>query len=235
MEQQAQQSIIDHFPIRFIPNAVDTTTFEPLESDRCRSILGIPTDKWVLMFSALSLRDHRKGVDLLAEALQRLPASARRKIVLLLAGTGGDEFLRTTSIPSVALGYVSHERISAMAYSAADLFIFPTRAEPFGLVLAESLACGTPVVSFRVGGVPDLIRPGTTGYLAKPGDSGDLAKGILQLLEDETARRRMSQQCREIAVQEYSVDLMVTRYSKLYEELLAAGNAPIEHSEPLSR
>jgi glycosyltransferase involved in cell wall biosynthesis len=81
------------------------------------------------------------------------------------------------------------------------------------------MACGTPMVSFRVGGVPDAVRPGTTGYLAKPEDAQDLSNGIVQLLENESLRTAMSQQCRAIAVKEYSLELHVQRYIELYRQL----------------
>jgi glycosyltransferase involved in cell wall biosynthesis len=83
------------------------------------------------------------------------------------------------------------------------------------------MACGTPLVSFRVGGVPELVRPGITGYLAEPGDAHDLSNGILQLLEDEALRRDMSQRCRAIALQEYPLELQVQRYLELYRHVLA--------------
>jgi len=62
------------------------------------------------------------------------------------------------------------------------------------------MACGTPMVSFKFGGVPDLVRPGITGYLATPEDVKDFCNGIVQLLEDQSLRDRMGQQCRAIAL-----------------------------------
>jgi glycosyltransferase involved in cell wall biosynthesis len=82
------------------------------------------------------------------------------------------------------------------------------------------MASGTPMVSFDVGGVPDLVRPGVTGYLARPEDAQDLAQGIRQLLEDAPLRRAMSQRCREIACAEYSAELEVQKYIELYRSLL---------------
>ena len=82
------------------------------------------------------------------------------------------------------------------------------------------MACGTPMVSFKVGGVPDLVRPGITGYLAAPEDTEDFANGIVELLEDEKVREQMSQNCREIAVEEYPLELQARRYVELYSQLL---------------
>ena len=70
----------------------------------------------------------------------------------------------------------------------AHLFVSPTKAEAFGLVLLESMACGTPVVAFDVGGVPDLVRPGRRGYLAEAQSAEDLARGISTLLDDRELR-----------------------------------------------
>jgi glycosyltransferase involved in cell wall biosynthesis len=85
----------------------------------------------------------------------------------------------------------------------------------------EALTCGTPVVSFNVDGVPDLVRPGITGYLAKPDDHKDFSNGILQLLEDEKLRLQMSRKCREIAIQEYNLEKQTKRYIELYDRILS--------------
>jgi glycosyltransferase involved in cell wall biosynthesis len=116
-----------------------------------------------------------------------------------------------------------------VAFSAADLFIFPTRADNLPLVLQESMACGTPMVSFKIGGVPDLVRDNLTGYLAQPENSTDFCNGILMLLEDEKLRQKMSENCRAdclqqrfaIALKEYSLDLQAKRYIELYQQVLA--------------
>jgi glycosyltransferase involved in cell wall biosynthesis len=82
------------------------------------------------------------------------------------------------------------------------------------------MACGTPMVSFKVGGVPDIVRPGLTGYLAELEDTDAFRSSIVELLEDGELRRRMGQTCRSIAVEEYSVQLQVKRYIDAYNELL---------------
>ena len=71
-----------------------------------------------------------------------------------------------------------------------------------------------------MGGVPELVRPGITGYLAEPGDATDLAHGILQFLEDEALRHDISQRCRAIALKEYPLELQVQRYLELYHQVL---------------
>jgi len=229
--EQAKQSMLNRFPIHQIPNGVDTEVYEPLDPEQCRSLLGIPAGKKVLMCAALDLSQFWKGGDLLQKALESLPESLKAETVLLLLGNRGEAIAESVGIPALNLGYVSNERLKAIAYSAADLFVSPSRAESFGLVLLESMACGTPVVSFGVGGALDLVRPGITGYLAEPENAQDLCDGIVQLLEDEPLCNAMGQQGREIALKD-TLDLQVKRYTQLYSQLLQ--NEVVQAKEDLA-
>jgi glycosyltransferase involved in cell wall biosynthesis len=217
--KQAKQSMLNRFPIHQIPHGIDTETYQPHDRQECRHLLGIPKQKNVLMFGATALNAVNKGGDLLVQAVELLPKSLKEETVLLMFGEGGEGFQERVGIETVNLGYVHQDRFKAIAYSAADLFVQPSRAESFSLVVQESMACGTPVVAFPVGGIVDLVRPGLTGYLAKLEDAEDLASGIKGLLEDQSLRNYMSQQCRRIAVDEYSLEVQVQRHVELYQQL----------------
>jgi glycosyltransferase involved in cell wall biosynthesis len=162
-----------------------------------------------------------KGGDLLIKALQEMPASLRRETVLMMIGDGNDSVARELDMTVLPLGGLFHDRLKALAYSAADLFVFPSRAETFGLVAIESLACSTPVVAFRAGGMTDIVRPGVTGFLAEAENPKHMAEGIVRLLEDEDLLDHLRARCREVAVQEYNVSLYVERHLALYGDLLA--------------
>ena len=220
MTKQVNESMLSHFPVCHIPHGVDTQIYRPLDREKCRAVLGVQPDKKVLLFLAASAQHKIKGGDLLVEALKRLPESLKSEILLLLIGNNGEYITNAVDVQTLDLGYVSSDTLKAIAYSTADVFIHPTRADNFPLVLLESLACGTPIVSFKVGGVPDTVRPGATGYLAEPENVEDLINGIVQLLGDDSGRIRMSQQCREIALKEYSLKLWVERHIELYKNLL---------------
>jgi len=165
-----------------------------LEPEQGRSLLGIPTHKSSDV--CRSLTDPRK-VAICCSLRSLAPASLKAETVLLILGNG-NAIAEAAGIASLNLGYVSSDHLKSIAYSA-DLFIFPTRADNLPLVLQESMACGTRW-SPSVGGVPDLVRPGITGYLATPEDVKDFCNGIVQLLEDQSLRDRMGQQCRAIAL-----------------------------------
>lgn len=218
-----KQSMLSHFPLCCIPNGIDTTVYKPLDPEESRTRLGVPPDKKVLMFGAKRLDRFIKGGNFLLEALQSLPKSLKNETVLLLIGHQGEAIADAVDIPVINLGFVRDEDTKVAAFSAADLFLFPSRAEIFGNVAIESMACGTPVVAFRVAGIPELVRPGLTGYLAEPNSASGLRDGIVELLEDEDQRSRMSKNCRDIAVQEYALELWIQRYIDLYRQLLPDG------------
>jgi len=230
IQQKAKQSMLSRFRIEHIPFGIDIDVYRPQDRQMSRVALGLKGWRYVLFYmvrgmSASDKVSHIKGADLLVRALRELPASLRSETVLMLAGEGGEAIAREVSMKTVCLGFVSDERLKTMAYSAADLFVYPTRADNSPLVTIESLACGTPVVSFNVGGVPDMVRPGITGALAEPEDYKQLAVNIIEFLEDEHLRDRLSRQCREIAVKEYSLDIFLNRHIALYQQTVAAVEA----------
>jgi glycosyltransferase involved in cell wall biosynthesis len=220
MATLARDSIMGRFPVHHIPNGVDTDVYTPLDPVECRVLLGISPEKTVLMFSAHDLRDRRKGGDLLLQAVSLLPRTVASRLVLLLVGNA-PHGLPVRDIQVVPVGHVMQDRFKAICYSAADLFVFPTRWDNMPLTLLESLACGTPVVSFKVGGVPEIVRPGVTGALAEPENVEDLAAQVLALIENEALRERMRKKCRAVALAEYRLEQQVERCITLYRNVVA--------------
>lgn len=222
LAQQARQSpLLKPFNIQHIPNGIDTQIYRPLDPQYCRSVLNLPSGKRVLMFAAQSLTNARKGGDLLFKALTALPPALKANTLLLTFGSGDDRKLQSLGMETMALGYVNSDRLKAILYSAADIFVFPTRADNLPLVLQESMACGTPMVSFDVGGISDLVRPGVTGLLAEPEDTKGLSLQLTNLLEADGDRANMRKRCREIAASEYSIELQRDRYIELYKTLVS--------------
>mgnify|MGYP002384405588 CR=1 FL=1 len=123
-------------------------------------------------------------------------------------------------LPPAAIETVKDDHLLAILYSAADLFVHPALADNLPNGVLESLACGTPVVAFDVGGVGEAVRPMETGYLARYKDAGDLSQGIQLLLDDPELRRRLRVRCREIAEAEYDMALQTERFEELYETVI---------------
>lgn len=212
--------MLNRFPIRQIPNGVDTAVYKPLDREQCRAVLGIPRHKRVLISAAAHFGAFWRGGDLLLESLQSLPETLKAETVLLLMGNGGETVARSVGIDTLDMGYVRSDRLKAILYSAADLLIHPTRADMFSLIVLESMACGTPIVSFRVGGIPDLVRPNITGYLAEPGNTCDFRDGIVNLLENDSLRTHLGEQCRAIVQRDYTLELQASRHAELYRQLV---------------
>jgi glycosyltransferase involved in cell wall biosynthesis len=223
----AGAGMLGRFPVRVIPNGVDTEVYRPLDREHCRALLGVPRGTRILLWLSSwtdprSPDGFRKGGDLLLKALEGLPAGLKRELLLLVVGGQGETVGETAGVRVLNLGFVASDRLKALAYAAADVFVHPTRADNAPLTLLESLACGTPCVSFRVGGVPEIVRPGETGALAEPEDAEGLGERIVMLLEDAGLRGRLGEQARAVAVAEYSLELHLKRHLDLYHQLTDA-------------
>ena len=224
LKQTAAKGILNKFDIVHISNGIDTNVYKPIDKSISRKAIGLSDQGLVLLFASQSLANPRKGMDLLIDSLKSLPSRIKRNLTLVCFGNGGDWFRNQIDLPIVDLGYVSGDRLKALAYSASDVFVCPTRADAFGLVLLESLACGTPIVSFDNSAVPELVRHKITGLLAKPESSFDLARQIIRLLEDSQMRQSMAINCRKIAVKEYSIELQSKRYIDLFDDTIRRFN-----------
>jgi len=159
----------------------------------------------------------RKGFKLLMDALTLL----KNDDVLCI--TVGDN--RGASIPegieTLHLGKLSDDRIVSLAYSAADIFVCPSHQDNLPNTVLESISCGTPCVAFKVGGMPDMIKEGETGWLAEGVDSHSLSMAIDRGLEDLALRgSEIQRSCSERARQHYDLAIQPVKYAELYENMI---------------
>lgn len=214
--QAKQSTLFRQLPISVIPYGLDTHKFAPQNSSASRHILGIPQSARVILFAASNLSTQRKGFGLLQEALNNLAADDR--IFLLSVGYGVTNLAAT--IPHRHVETVNDDRLLSAIYSAADIFVIPSIEDNLPNTVLEAMACGTPVVGFDVGGIPDMVRPGITGELAPAGDVARLSQVIQALLETPEKRHELAANCRRIAEEEYALDLQAHRYMALYKQML---------------
>ncbi len=172
-------------PIYYIPNILDNKIFKPIDKMVARQILDVNSSEMIIAFGAVSVESPYKGLTYLLKALQQLYDQGIRNASVLIFGSGANKTLQD-AIPfkTKFLGYLKDEYSVSLVYNAADVFIAPSLAETFGYVIMEALSCGTPVVGFDVGGIPDLIKHKVNGYLAIYKDSEDLANGIQFCIEN---------------------------------------------------
>lgn len=167
-------------PVFYIPNILDDNIFKENNATIAKQLLNTNTDEKVIAFGAIDVNSPYKGWAYLQRALEIFHATAKdSNISVLIFGSGYNKQM-DDAIPFKVkfMGYIKDEYAASLVFNAADVFIAPSLAEAFGYVVMESLSCGTPVVGFNVGGIPDMIKHKENGYLAKYKDAEDLAEGI---------------------------------------------------------
>jgi glycosyltransferase involved in cell wall biosynthesis len=139
---------------------------------------------------------------------------------LLLVSVGAKSELKLgIPIPHRNLGSINDDRLLALTYNAADLFVVPSLQDNSPNTVLESMACGIPVVGFETGGVPDMVRHGVTGLLAPCNDVAALRAAIEDLIRKPSKREEMRVNSRRVALQEYSLAVQARRYIELYQSL----------------
>jgi glycosyltransferase involved in cell wall biosynthesis len=200
-------------PVRVIPYGLDLETFRPRNRAEARRWLGLPEDgRPVLMAGAAALGDRRKGMSDLLAAVGHLPEPLPR--LVLIGHAGGLE--RPEGLEIRCVGPVTGERFLALALNAADLFVLPSHADNLPLVVQEALACGVPVVGYPTGGIPEMVRPGQTGWLAAEHSPAALAESLRQALEARAEWPGYAAGCRRVAESEYGAARQAARYGRLF-------------------
>lgn len=208
-----ESPILGGYRIEVIPNGIDTQVFRPFDTAFARDVLRLPLGKRLILFGAQQIEDERKGFVYLSKALASL--SGRDDVELVLFGAQKPTL--DTDLRSHHVGTIDNDQILALLYSAADIFVAPSVQDNLPNTVMEALLCGTPCVGFNVGGMPDLIDHQVSGYLARPFDTEDLARGIAWVLEN---RATLSVQAHTRSAERFNLSQAASRYLELYDELL---------------
>lgn len=221
-----------------IPLGIDLHRFYPNAKDRIavRGQLGLSSDALVL--GAIGHFGEEKGLDVVLEAFralaQRRP-SGSLNLVILGEGTPA----QTEKLNNLARTITTQRVIfSGFAtdverwYRAFDVFVHGARLESFGLVLPEAMASGLPVVSTGVGGIPDIVRDGQTGYLVPSEAPEQLADAVERLLDDRALRAALAAEARRVALAEFNAGLYAQRQLQLYNDLLAGRRPSLRIKNP---
>jgi glycosyltransferase involved in cell wall biosynthesis len=209
---------------RVVPNGVDLDQFKPADRMVARAQLGLPQDAYLLVATGVQMRssqwkDYPTLRAAIAQAAAGLPGSELRCIVLgeeTPTEDLGDAVIQFTSFQD------NQQRI-VQYYQAADAYLHPARADTFPTGVLEAMACGLPVIASAVGGIPEQVEEGFTGFLTEPGDSPSLAGRIVQLCADRELGKRLGAEGRERASRLFGLDQQVSAYLDWYAELLDNG------------
>lgn len=219
----ARQSVLfGEATIHVIPNSLDTHyPWVPTPREMARTALNLPLNRKLILSGAHGgIADPRKGSDLLHEGIARIIADRKNTdIELVVFGQSAPDGNHNCPCPVHWLGTVNDDRLLALMYSAADVMVVPSRQDNLPNTAVEAQACGTPVVAFNLGGLPDIVTHQETGWLARPFDTEDLAAGIAWVVADSVRSTALATQSRMQAVKQFSPKVIAQQYEKVYRTM----------------
>jgi D-inositol-3-phosphate glycosyltransferase len=225
-EVEELTTLYDADPSRLtvVPCGVDHRTFRPVDRDTARKMLGLSDRPTVVYVGRLVAR---KGVDTLVEAFTLLPRRLDARLVIVGGEPGGSP--EATRLAALAEDLDISERVSFAGsrpqedlrhyYGAADVAVSVPHYEPFGMTPLEAMACATPVVGSRVGGIKTSVADGETGYLVPPREPEALAGRVLRLLSDPALQFRVGRAARRRIEEHYTWERVATLAADTFSEV----------------
>lgn len=202
----------------YLPNLIDTDLFSPMRMATAKEILRLDAEKKYVLFGADgATQDPRKGFQELCEALNNFLEDERIEFLVFGAEAPEKSIFPVNKIHY--LGRIHDDVTLKIIYCSASVMVVPSLQENLANTIMESLACGTPVVAFDIGGNSDMIEHLHNGYLANPFDIMDLTRGIEYILNANSSAQ-LSQNAREIICTNFSTSVMVKQYQNIYAKLL---------------
>ncbi len=219
-----ESSILGQKRVEVIHNALDESKFKPMPKKVVREILGLNPEKKIILFGAINATtDERKGFQYIVPALQNLANNGfRDNTELVVFGSSKPQAEPNLGMKATYMGNLNDDISLALVYAAADVTLVPSMQEAFGKTAMESLACGTPVVSFDSTGLKDIVEHQKNGYRSECFSWEDLARGIHWVLADEERWESLSRRARKKIEEEFTLTIQARAYLKLYEEVLAS-------------
>lgn len=213
--------------LRVIPNGVDTSKFRPGDKTAARNRLGWPQDAFIVIFAANGVRQSIwKDYPTMREAIRLTGEKAVFRPVHFFAI---GEPAPAEQVGAARIEFIPYCDSLAAYYQAADVYLHAAKADTFPTVIIEALACGTPVVATAIGGIPEQILDGVTGFLVPAGDAPALAERLSQLAQFPEQVRVMGLAASRDAVDRFSLERMVCEYKRLYQELVEQKSGKNEH------
>jgi glycosyltransferase involved in cell wall biosynthesis len=209
-KESENSKILGRFPHKLIPYGLPMDIFKPVDKKVAKAFFNLPANKKIILFAAYDITNIRKGAHLLFEALRELDQTKTHLAII------GNINSSNSISNSTYMGFIKDERLMALAYSAADLFVIPSLEDNLPNTVLESLACGTPVVGFNIGGIPDMIIPGLNGLIAQNTSAKSLALKITESLNIKFSQEAI----RNDALKRFAEEIQAKRYMNLYNSIL---------------
>jgi len=214
---------VDEDHIHYIPHGVNLDTFKPLDSGNLKRELGLENSDVLLYVGRIA---KGKGVDKLVKILNLIQKKNKNVKLVIIGGDAGylnvvEALINKYNLSKnvIFLGYISKKDLSKY-YSLADLVIYPSRQEIFGLVLCEAMACGKAVIGSDIFGPSEIIINGETGYTSNFQNLDDLSNRIMELLKDKDKLDYMGKKGLERVRKHYSWKMTAEKHLLLYKKLI---------------
>ena len=202
-----------------IPNPIDISIFKEQDQLKSRRDFNLPENKVLILYVAAKVDDERKGYKYLSQALKKLYESdtpLKEKLEIIVMGNVKDQQEIAFYFPTHFLGGISDQDKIVSCYNAADLFVAPSLEDNLPNTIIESMACGTPVVAFHTGGIPEIIDHKYNGYLAEYKNTEDLINGITRGISEP----ELSEKCMNKITNTFSEKVVSAQFTALYQSLL---------------
>ncbi|MFC0517972.1 glycosyltransferase [Mucilaginibacter angelicae] len=219
-------SLMQGKAVNQIPNTLETDVFKPADKKQAKKQAGLPVDKFIFLSGFMpSRKDLHKGTQYLLESMellkQRLGVDADQ-IEVVVFGNRGTENVPDFPFKTSFLGTINNDEKLALHYAAADAFLIPSLEDNLPYTVMESLSCGTPVIAFTTGGIPDMVQHQYNGYLATYRSSESFTDGMEWIIK-HPEREKLNQQARQTIMDTFSEEVIAKQHIEVYNNLLNRG------------
>ena len=216
-DEASNSQLLEWFPVSTIANTLDQTVFRPIDRQAALNRFGLTDpDRPRLLFGSFNTTDPRKGFKYFADALTLLhEQQPGLNPEILIFGKGQTDAMAALPYPVRQLGVLTNDADIVAAYNLADALVVPSLEDNLPNTIVEALSCGTPVVAFRTGGIPEMIKHFQTGYLADVGSVPKLANGLAFILNHPTSAD-LRQNARQSAERLFSEATVAQKHLELY-------------------
>ena len=214
LKKCVEESFLKNKDTRLIYNGIDLENFTKTNKSAAKKELKLPENKKIVLFSANGgVKNPFKGGEFVFEAFEKL----KNRSDILFLNIGGESGQKSENWQD--FGYVKDPKTMVKLYSAADIYLFPTLAETFGMTVVEAMSCGLPVVTFETGGVPEIVENGKSGFVVEYKNGAKLVSALEKLLDNDELRKKMAENAINVG-KKFSSERMALEYLRLYVELL---------------
>ena len=222
-------SLMQGRQVERIPNTLETDIFKPADKKQTKQQAGLNPGKFIFLTGFMpSRKDLHKGTQYLLDSLEmlkdRLGAKAE-DIELVIFGNRNTDDLPDFPFKTTFLGTINNDEKLANCYAAADAFLIPSLEDNLPYTVMESLACGTPVIAFTTGGIPDMVQHQHNGYLAAYRSAESFTDGMEWII-NYPDKDKLQQQARQTVIDKFAEDVITDKHIALYNQILGGANVP---------